>query len=536
MKKRIKRGVMAVVILFISIFALFYVSTILKGEDSSTKPVLSRVEGLTTGGDKSTLVAQHSHEMQGMQQEGGTETQMQGTQKPPEFIGIEINPEKQQLIGIKTEEVVHRKLVKNIRTIGIVETDERKIAHVHVKFSGWIKDMFVYEGSYVKHGDPLFTIYSPDLVSTQEEYLLALKAKDTLGKSSYPEVSSGANSLLEATKRRFHLWDISESELKGIEKTGKPITYLTIHSHMNGYITKRMFFPGMHVAEHEDVLVMADLSSVWVIADLYEYELPSVKEGQKATLELSYYPGDTFTGKAMYIYPMLDISTRTAKVRFEFPNPDNKLKPGMYANVLIERDLGEKLSITEDSVIDTGVRKVVFVATGDGYFEPREIKAGQEADGYYVVIDGLKEGERVVRSAVFLIDSESRLKAALQDFGGGKKETVAAGGGEIKGRGNIKVSFSTDPDPPQSGNTTFKFKLSDPEGRPITDAEVKFTIIMPAMPGMAERRSAGEAKHAGDGVYAGELNIPISGTWTLVVAVLVPGKPPVNESFDLNVK
>ncbi|HEX9830333.1 MAG TPA: efflux RND transporter periplasmic adaptor subunit, partial [Thermodesulfobacteriota bacterium] len=162
MKKRIKLGVMAVVILFIPIFALFYVSTILKGEDSSTKPVLSRVEGLTTGGGKSTLVAQHSHEMQGMQQEGGTETQMQGTQKPPEFIGIEINPEKQQLIGIKTEEVVHRKLVKNIRTVGIVQTDERKIAHVHVKFSGWIKDMFVYEGQYVKHGAPLFTIYSPE--------------------------------------------------------------------------------------------------------------------------------------------------------------------------------------------------------------------------------------------------------------------------------------------------------------------------------------------------------------------------------------
>jgi RND family efflux transporter MFP subunit len=219
------------------------------------------------------------------------------------------------------------------------------------------------------------------LVSSQEEYLIALRAKDTLNKSSYPEVSSGANSLLEATRRRFRLWDISESELKTIEKTGKPLTYMTIYSHMNGYIIERMFFPGMHVAEHEDVLVMADLSTVWVIADIYEYELPSVKEGEEATLQLSYYPGETFTGKVMYIYPMLDTNTRTAKARFEFPNPNNKLKPGMYANVTLLSSFGEILSVAEDSVIDTGERQVVFIASGDGYFEPREVKVGEKSGG-----------------------------------------------------------------------------------------------------------------------------------------------------------
>jgi Cu(I)/Ag(I) efflux system membrane fusion protein len=520
MKKRIKLGVMAIVTLFIPIFALFYVSTILKGEDR----------------DKSMVVAQHSHEMQGMQHESRTEMQMQENQDSFKFVGIEINPEKQQLIGIKTEEVIPRKLVKNIRTVGIVETDERRIAHVHVKFSGWVKDMFVYEGQYVKHGAPLFTIYSPELVSSQEEYLLALKAKDTLNKSPYPEVSSGANSLLEAAKRRFHLWDISESELKKVEKTGEPLTYMTIYSHVNGYITKRMVFPGMRLEEHQDVLILADLSNVWVIADVYEYELPLVKEGQEATLELSYYPGETFIGKVMYIYPTLNTSTRTAKVRFEFPNPENKLKPGMYANVMIERDLGEKLSVTEDSVIDTGERKVVFIASGDGYFEPREIKVGQKADGYYEIMDGLREGEKVVRSAVFLIDSESRLKAALQSFGGSVEEPVAIDASKMSGKRDIKISLSTNPDPPRSGKTIFKFKLTNSEGEPITDAQVKFTIIMPAMPGMPEMRSAGDAKHAGGGVYTGELNIPMSGSWTLAVGATVPGKPPVNESFDINVR
>lgn len=520
MKKRtIKLGVLTVLTLLILIFALSYVLTKSKREEQ-----------------EKNIVKGSSQSMRGMQHGSGAEGQMQGNQGSPEFVGIEINAEKQQLIGIKTEEVAPRKLVKSIRTVGIVEADERKIAHVHTKLSGWIKDMFVYEGQYVKHGDPLFTIYSPDLVSSEEEYLLALKSKDTLGKSPFPEISSGASSLLEATRRRFFLWGISEGELKVIEKTGTPLTYMTIYSHVSGYITKRMYFPGMHVLEHEDVLVLADLSAIWVLADVYEYELSLVKEGQKATLELPYYPGETFNGKVMYIYPTIEPSTRTAKVRFEFPNPDNKLKPGMYVNVRLENNMGEKLSVPEDSVIDTGERKLVFVAKVDGYFEPREIKVGQRAEGHYEVIDGVQEGERVVRSAVFLIDSESRLKAALQSFGSGKEETVVVGGGETKGKRNIKVSFSTDPDPPESGSTTFRFKLTDLEGKPITDAEIKFTIIMPAMPGMAEIRSVGDAKHVGDGIYTGELNIPVSGSWTLVVEALVPGIPPVNERFDINVR
>ena len=526
-KRIIKLGAMTVLTLLILILAFSYVFERPKREGSSARH--------KTGGEQS-IVAQHSHEMPGMRQESGIETQIKEKQGPSEFVGIEISPEKQQLIGIKTEVVVPRNLVKHIRTVGIVEADERKIAHVHVKFSGWIKDMYVYDGSYVKRGEPLFTIYSPELVSSQEEYLLALKANETLNKSPYPEVSSGANTLLEATRRRFRLWDISEGELKMIEKTGKPLTYMTIHSHMNGYITKRMFFPGMHVAEHEDVLVMADLSTVWVLADVYEYELPLVKEGQEAVLELSYYPGETFTGKVMYIYPMLDTTTRTAKARFEFPNSENKLKPGMYANVMLKSDLGERLSVSEDSVIDTGERKVVFIASGDGYFEPREIKVGKKAEGYYEVMDGLREGEQVVRNATFFVDSESRLKAAFQFLSGGREDLVAVGGSQASGKSDIKISFSTDPDPPESGKTTFKFKLIDPEGEPITDAKVKFTILMPAMPGMAEMRSAGDAKHTGDGVYEGELNIPVSGGWTLGVGALVPGKPPVNESFDLNVR
>jgi Cu(I)/Ag(I) efflux system membrane fusion protein len=532
-KKIVKLGGLIVVILLILVLASSYILTKLEEENSSAKHI--------TNGEKN-MAAQHSHEMQSMQYESGTETQetQRSSSNEPgrttEFVGIKISPEKRQLIGIKTEEVIPRRLIKHIRTVGIVEADERKIEFSQVKFSGWIKDMFVYEGSYVKHGDPLFTIYSPDLVSSQEEYLIALKASDILNKSSYSEVSSGANSLLEATRRRFRLWGISESALKAIEKSGKPLTYLTIYSPINGYVTKRMLFPGMRLTEGESVVQMADLSTVWVIADFYEYELPLVKEGQEAKLELSYYPGEIFTGKVMYIYPTIETSTRTAKVRFEFPNPDNKLKPGMYANVILQSDLGDKLSVAEDSVIDTGDRKVVFIASGGGYFEPREVKVGKKAEGYYEVMDGLSEGERVVRNATFFVDSESRLKAAFQSLSGGREEMVTVGRGGIEGKSDIKISFSTDPDPPESGKTTFKFRLTDKEDKPITDAKVKFTIIMPAMPGMSEMRSAADAENVGEGVYTGKLNIPISGSWTLSIGAILPGKPPVNESFDLDVK
>src|SRR5579885_883277 len=546
-KRIIKLGALMVLTLFILILGFSYISTKLKGESGEKAAVqnssqeMKGMEGMqgmkNESGAEKQMPGNQGTDDKEMHFQKTSEGQMQKNQSPSEFVGIEISPEKQQLMGIKIGEVAPRRLTKNIRTVGIVEADERKIDYVHVKFSGWIKDMPVYEGQYVKRGAPLFTIYSPDLVSSEEEYLIALKANDDLSKSPFSEISSGANSLLEATRRRFQLWDIPESELKRVARTGKPITYMTIYSHISGYITKRMMFPGMHLSEGENVVQMADLSTVWVIADIYEYELPLVKEGGTATLELSYYPGEAFTGKVMYIYPTIEPSTRTAKVRFEFPNPDNKLKPGMYANVKLENNMGETLSVPEDAVIDTGERKLVFISSGDGYFEPREIKVGQKAEGYYEVIDGLKGGERVVKSAAFFVDSESRLKAAFQSLSGGKEEMVAVGGGaQTKGKSDIKIPFSTDPSPPESGKTTFKFKLTDSEGKPVTNAKVKFTILMPAMPGMSEMRSTGEANHVGDGVYVGKLDIPVSGSWTLGVGALVPGKPPVNENFDINVK
>jgi Cu(I)/Ag(I) efflux system membrane fusion protein len=250
-------------------------------------------------------------------------------------------------------------------------------------------------------------------VTTQEEYLLALRARKNLGNSPFPEVASSGESLAESAKRRLRLWDISEDQIKALEETGQAKKTMTLFSPFSGFVLEKAAYQGMSVMPGTALFKLADLSVVWLIADIYEYELPFVRLGQQAMVQLSYLPGEVFTGKAIYIYPALDPQTRTAKVRFEFPNPHGKLKPGMYANVEIKVHLGQKLAVPEGAIIDTGVRQLAIVDKGSGYFEPREVRVGSKVDNYYEVISGLKPGDRVVTSANFLIDSESKLKEAM---------------------------------------------------------------------------------------------------------------------------
>ena len=336
----------------------------------------------------------------------------------PGLAEVKISPERQQLIGVKTGLVERRPLEKVIRTVGKVDYDERNIAHIHTKIEGWIKDLFVnYTGQLVEKGQPLLTIYSPELVSTQEEYLLALKAKRTLGLSKFQEVSSGSESLFEATRRRLLLWDITDDQIKELERTGKVRTTLTLYSPIKGFVVEKMVFEGKKIDSAEELYKIADLSDVWIYADIYEYELPLIRVGQEAAVTLSYYPGETFTGKIVYIYPYVEQMTRTAKARSEFQNPTWKLKPGMYANVEIKTEKGEGLVVPDGAVLDSGTRQIVFVDRGEGRFEPREVKVGMHVADAYEVLEGVSEGERVITSANFLIDSESQLKAAIGGMG-----------------------------------------------------------------------------------------------------------------------
>jgi Cu(I)/Ag(I) efflux system membrane fusion protein len=348
--------------------------------------------------------------MESIQKEGKVQEISPGT--------VQISSERQQLVGVRFGSVQKQLLQKVIRTVGRIDYDEKRIGSVSPKIGGWIEDLYVnFTGKFVRKGDPLLTIYSPELVSTQEEYLLALQARQDWSKSPFGEVSEGGNLLAESARRRLKLWDISDSQVTALETSREPQKTLTLYSPFTGYVLEKMVNQGMYVDAGMSLYKIADLSVVWLIADIYEYELPFLRLGQQAAIQMSYYPGETFTGKAIFIYPYLDPQTRTAKVRFEFANPHGKLKPEMIADVEIMLRLGDKLAVPESAVIDTGVRKVVIVDRGSGYFEPRDVRLGAKAGDVFEILDGLKNGERVVISANFLIDSESKLKEAIGGMG-----------------------------------------------------------------------------------------------------------------------
>jgi len=270
---------------------------------------------------------------------------------------VQISPERQQLIGVRFGTVEPRTLQKVIRTVGRIDYDEKRIGIVSPKISGWIEELYVdFTGQFVRKGDPLLTIYSPELVSTQEEYLLALKARQDWSKSPFSEVAESGTLLAESARRRLKLWDISDAQIKALEESREPKKTLTLYSPFTGYVLEKMVNKGRFVDAGMSLYKIADLSVVWLIADIYESELPVIRLGQPATIQMAYYPGEVFTGKAIYIYPYLDAQTRTAKVRYEFANPHGKLKPEMFANVEITVRFGDKLAVPEDAVIDPRLR------------------------------------------------------------------------------------------------------------------------------------------------------------------------------------
>jgi len=330
---------------------------------------------------------------------------------------IRIDPVTMQDMGVRLGRVSKKPLIKNIRTIGYVTYDETKIFTVNTKFNGWIEKLYVdFVGDEIKEGQKLFDIYSPDLVSAQQEYLLALEQHKRLSGSSYRGIRQGAERLLEASRTRLRYWDLTDRQIQKIERTGKVQKTLTIYSPADGVVTQKYAFKGHYVKEGEHQYEIVDFSTMWVDVDIYEYELPWVQKGMEAEMELTYIPGKRFEGKVLFVYPYLDPKTRTAKLRLQFPNPDYVLKPGMYANIQLKSIIArEGLVIPQEAVIDTGTRKIVFVSLGKGKFQPRDVKLGLEVSKEeFQVLDGLKEGEEIVLSGQFLLDSESNLREAIQ--------------------------------------------------------------------------------------------------------------------------
>ena len=340
----------------------------------------------------------------------------EGEEKEPASV-IRIDPVTIQNMGVRLAQVERKPLVRNIRTYGSITYNEKNIYTVNTKFSGWIEKIYVdFVGDKVKKGQPLFDIYSPELVTAQEEYLLAVQQCASLCESPYPSVAAGARRLIEASRTRLRYWDLTEGQINRIKSTGQVQKTLTVFSPASGVVTEKTAFEGHYVKEGEHQYVVADLSTIWVDVEVYEYEIPWIHNGMPAEMDLSYIPGERFEGKVLYIYPFLQEKTRTAKLRLEFRNHDYQLKPGMYANVYLKPFVVENsVVIPQEAVIVSGLRKVVFVSLGEGKFQPRDVTLGVEGnDNQYQVLEGLKEGETIVVSAQFMLDSESRLREAIQ--------------------------------------------------------------------------------------------------------------------------
>jgi Cu(I)/Ag(I) efflux system membrane fusion protein len=294
-----------------------------------------------------------------------------------------------------------------LRTTGRVSFDETRVVKVQPRFEGFIEKLYAnFSGKYVKKDEPLATIYSPELLATQQELLLAKRAEGTLARSGLPDAA-------DAARARLGLFGISDAEIARLEASGKPVRALPLAAPISGFVTAKNVVQGARVGPADGLFDIADLSVVWVIADVYEYELPRLHLGQKTTLTLSYWPDRSWRGRVSYIFPTVDEKTRTIKVRIEVENPKTELKPEMFADVQISAQPRQALVVPDDAVIDTGTRKVVFVSLGEGKLSPREVKTGDTAHGLVEVRSGLKDGEEVATGANFLLDSESRLKSAV---------------------------------------------------------------------------------------------------------------------------
>src|SRR5213593_4708820 len=507
---------------------------------------MSDMPGMTTG--KGDVKGMDMKAMQGM--EG-----MKGMQPG----AVVIPAVTRQLIGVRTVAVTYAPLEQEVRAVGTVEYDERKLTKVNLRVSGWIEQVFVNAiGQSVRAGQPLLTLYSPDLLATQDEYLLAVKAQAQLEGSPVAEARQQAAALVSSARERLRLWNLTDEQIAVIERRGKAERVLAVYAPSSGIVLKRQALPGNYVEPGTTLYELADLSTVWINGDIYESEIQSVKLNQPAKVTFEAYPSETFRGKVAYIYPYLNEATRTVRVRMEFPNPHLKLKPGMYGNVVLGVDAGRRLVVPKEAVLDSGLRQLVFLDLGQGVYQPYPVKLGRRSQEYVEVLEGIKEGDRVVTSANFLLDAESKLASAgsMQAMMGqigmadwqmrgaheakmegmkgmpGMKSEPAKAVSETRQAAGFSLTFSTVPETPKAGETLLRLKVIDPAGYGATNAQVVFVYTMP-MPGMMESKA--KATHTKDGVYEAKALLGMGGTWVVTANVTLPDLPPISEKFQLAV-
>ena len=428
---------------------------------------------------------------------------------------VAIDTRRQQLMGVTTEAVIMASLAPEVRAAGVVLYDETRQVEVNTRVGGWIRDLSAdYTGKPLKAGDALFTLYSPELLATENEYLLARKGHGQAGDAEVESVRQYSDRLLQAARDRLQVWDLSPTDLEDLEQRGQATGVITVRSPASGVIVEKAGVKGMRVQPGQMLFRIADLSAVWIEAAVYERDLALVRVGSPAAVTLDAFPGQTFSARAAYVYPSLNADTRTAKVRFQLSNPGTRFKPGMFANVVVRGPVTTSLSIPSNAVIDSGTEQTVFVAQGDGYFTPRTVKAGRRVGDRTEILEGVKEGEQVAASATFLLDSESQLRGGLQNYQAPANTSAAAPAATA-----LDITFKPMFDPPRTGENTFEVALKDASGQPVTDAEVSVRLFMPAMPTMNMPAMQNETTlvHTAGGVYRGASQVFMGGRWDVTV-------------------
>ncbi len=452
------------------------------------------------------------------------------------LVPVQLTPERMQSIGVRTGTIEYKQLTDDIRATGTVDINERLLSYVQVRFPGYIRKVFANATyQYVRKGEPLFTIYSPDVVATQQEYLLARQNQKSMSASTVDGVADGAATLSTAAEQRLQQWDIPESEIAKLKETGKPVTDLTINSPVEGYITERNALPNMYAEPSTKLYTVADLSRVWVYAQVFQDDVGRIKPGDTAQITVDSYPGRTFSGQIEEILPQVDMATRTVRVRLAMANPGIKLKPGMFVNVDLRTSLGRQLVVPASAVFQSGTRQLVFLNHGNGSLEPKEIATGSRVGDAFVVLKGLKAHDSIVTSASFLIDSESQLQAAAGSFvppkgAGGTASTANASASQAN------MDFTTDPSPPQKGSNVFRVKLTNADGTPLAGADVTVTFYMAAMPamGMAAMNTNTKLIDKGIGMYEGSGSLGSGGTYQVTITAQKNGQAIATKQLHVN--
>ena len=438
--------------------------------------------------------------------EQATSQRTEQVQADASVSSIQLNQKEQADIGVETVEVRRRNLQRALMAVAKVDEPETQLASISARIGGRIDKLYLdFTGQQVRRGQTIASLYSPEVFSTAEEYRLALENRKRLGTGAEPLAVSGAEDLVNASRRRLELWGLTTQQLDEIASSAKPQIELPIYSTVSGIVTERKVTQGQYVNAGEVLFTVTDLSTIWVKADVYQPDLPSVHTGQPVEITSDSLPGTTLHGRVGFLDTSINPQTRTASARIEVPNPSMRLRPGMFVQVKFAAPVGhDVLAIPRSAVLDTGMRKFVYVAKGNGEFEGRQVQLGPAGTDYYPVLAGLKEGERIVSQGSFLIDSQTRITGGMTGMFGGSKEfdhgQADQGQAQAPAVPQIKLTFRSDPETPR-GNTdaTLHVTVLDSSGKPVTDVQVKVTLIMPAMPamGMGEMRAASDLSMEG---------------------------------------